>query len=91
MAVTKLDKDDIPKNPFRAPVEGSDTNLINRCKLSNAVRYNNITYKALPALNDAALNESCVQGDTYDYFSKSEASFIATFIFIGTFVFGEYN
>lgn len=92
MAVTKLDKDDIPKNPFRAPLERVDGELITKCKLSNTLALmNNITYKALPALNDITLNETCFQGGSYDYFSNSEISYILTFTFVSAFVFGKYH
>lgn len=43
----------------------------------------------LPQLNAQNLNESCVQGDSFNYFARSEASFIFTFIGIGTFLIGN--
>lgn len=43
----------------------------------------------LPLLNDAALNEPCQQGTSYDYFSNSSLSFILSFSAIGAIIAGN--
>ncbi|XP_063929411.1 dual oxidase 2-like [Zophobas morio] len=89
MAVTKMDANDIPKNPFGVPVSVSDT-LTTGCNLtkSNCSTSTGECYHLKP-LDQATLNESCVQGTTYDYFRQSEASYILTFTCIGACVVGS--
>lgn len=74
-----------------------DSTLVKECKLERSecsTRTSPTTSSPfpcfhLPQLNDVTLNESCVQGDSYDYFYNSEASYILTFIFVGTFMIGK--
>ncbi|GLV42469.1 Dual oxidase [Carabus blaptoides fortunei] len=91
MAVTKMDYNDIPQNPFRAP----HSNDIHGECLKKLVEYQRIEsskvcFKALPQLNAERLNEECKQAElkSYDYFSNSEVSFILTFIFLSAFIVG---
>lgn len=44
----------------------------------------------LPQLNDNTLHETCVQGNSYDYFSNSPLSFILSFSAVGTWIAGTY-
>lgn len=69
-----------------------DANLIEVCKLGNStcVKQDKKVFNCyhLEPLTTAVLNESCVQGVSYDYFSNSEASYIATFTGIGALIVG---
>jgi dual oxidase len=89
MAVTKMDADDIPKNPFNVPVS-TDSNLISGCKLGKST-CNGMDCFHLPPLNQTNLNETCVgkEQDSYDYFSNSEVSYILTFTCVGAFIVGS--
>ncbi|XP_044256242.1 dual oxidase 2-like [Tribolium madens] len=92
MAVTKMDPNDLPKNVFNAPTD-ADNQLISTCRLMNSscVSRNNETFSCyhLEPLSTNVINESCVQGISYDYFSRSEISYILTFTCIGTFIIGS--
>ncbi|CAH1153484.1 unnamed protein product [Phaedon cochleariae] len=83
MAVTKMDADDIPKNPFKAPLLDSDRQLIQVCKLTNTSQYYH-----LEQLNHTLLAENCTRPGSYDYFRNSELSYVLTFIFLGTCIVG---
>ncbi|XP_060531820.1 dual oxidase 2-like [Cylas formicarius] len=87
MATTKMAVDDIPKFPFRAAVEG-DVELVSKCKLKK-IPGSGGDYYALPQLNQQLLNQTCVQGTSYDYFRGSALSFILTFVSIAVFGIGN--
>nr|XP_008200778.1 PREDICTED: dual oxidase 1 [Tribolium castaneum] len=92
MAVTRMDPDDLPKNVFNVPTD-TDVQLISKCNLTKSSCTSkdstNFNCHHLEPLTTSVLNESCVQGLSYDYFSNSEVSFIVTFISIGTFIIGS--
>ena len=48
----------------------------------------NNCYYHLPQLNRAIIIEDCINGTSYDYFSRSEVSFILSFTAIGAFIVG---
>ncbi|KAK9889380.1 hypothetical protein WA026_004655 [Henosepilachna vigintioctopunctata] len=88
MAVTKMDQYDIPREAFNVPNSKGkehDNMLKNHCKL-NSTKCSYSQCYHLQALNQDILNEPCVQGDSYDYFRKSEWSFIGTYFFVGSFI-----
>uniref|UniRef100_A0A1Y1KGZ7 NAD(P)H oxidase (H2O2-forming) n=1 Tax=Photinus pyralis TaxID=7054 RepID=A0A1Y1KGZ7_PHOPY len=97
MAVTKMDHNDIPRNPFNVPLrniyeiaENCVSKLIRsecRIRLSPTTTEPFNCYH-LPQLNAENLNEPCVQGYSYNYFSQSEASFILTYAGLVTFLIG---
>ncbi|KAK4871803.1 hypothetical protein RN001_015927 [Aquatica leii] len=94
MAVTKMDDNDIPRNPFNVPLRNTAA-IAPSCKahLKTSQCKTKVTHEFfscyhLPQLNAQNLNEPCVQGDSYNYFVKSEASFILTFFGLGTFLIG---
>ncbi|XP_065166773.1 dual oxidase 2-like [Atheta coriaria] len=86
MLVTKMDALDIQENVFRVPSD--DSKIGEKCKKvfvkSSSSGCQNCSH--LPILNAAQLNEPCVQGTTFDYFSGSETSFILTFTGVATFI-----
>ncbi|KRT80163.1 peroxidase, partial [Oryctes borbonicus] len=90
MAVTKMDFNDIQKNVFRVPTEPGQVPGCDKEFVSSPYSFNGIngTCYHLPQLNAKLLNEPCVQGTTYDFFSNSDVSYILTFTFIGAFIIG---
>ncbi|XP_017767878.1 PREDICTED: dual oxidase-like [Nicrophorus vespilloides] len=88
MTVTMLDSNDIQTNVFRVPTS-NEPFAICRLQQSNCTeRGRTMPCFHLPILNEAVLNETCLQGSTYDYFSNSEASFILTFTIVSAIIAG---
>ncbi|RZC35513.1 dual oxidase 1-like, partial [Asbolus verrucosus] len=89
MAVTKMDPDDIPRQPFNVPKD-IDTELNTKCNLtsSDCNSSSTDTFKCyhLEPLTTKVLNENCTQGKSYDYFRNSEVSYILTFTSVGAFI-----
>lgn len=90
MAVTKLDSNDIPINPFRTFQNLQEIHDNCRSTINNFTVDGTIRYYHLPPLNSERLQENCTMAGTYDYFNNSEISYILTFIGIGGFIVGEY-
>ncbi|KAL3290150.1 hypothetical protein HHI36_023514 [Cryptolaemus montrouzieri] len=94
MAVTKMDAEDIPEFAFNVPSKLRGTGrgaLLSKCNLETSrckQAGNSFDCYHLPQLNQAALKEPCLQGDSFDYFKGSEWSFIGTYFFVGSFILG---
>lgn len=86
MAVTKMDHDDIPKDPFRVYRNANETP--GACREFATTVSGGTQYVHLPPLTPEVLQENCTSAGTYDYFNDSEVSYVLTFLALGTFVIG---
>ncbi|XP_018399879.1 PREDICTED: dual oxidase 2-like [Cyphomyrmex costatus] len=84
MCTTKMDWNDIPKNPFRVPI--SDSDIHPSCINNKIVKEGKCTKS--PCFHADQISEhtieNCTQPGTYDYFSNSGMSFVFTFLGITT-------
>ncbi|KAJ8926850.1 hypothetical protein NQ314_020701 [Rhamnusium bicolor] len=93
MAVTKMDADDIPKKPFKAPIE-TDTNLNNQCKLKTWTHRKGIgTYFHLSQLNSALLNENWfrkIKKKSMSVTNKSTSNLYLLFVLVNEWIGKKY-
>ncbi|CAB3380635.1 Hypothetical predicted protein [Cloeon dipterum] len=88
MSVTHMKDEDMQQNPFLAP-----TQLPARCQDNREFEHGQCTgtstqtCRHLPPLTDN-LVEKCSAPETYDYFSNSEGSYIATFAGLAAVIIG---
>ncbi|XP_050459016.1 dual oxidase 2-like isoform X1 [Cataglyphis hispanica] len=88
MCTTKMDWNDIPKNPFRVPVAVDDIHP--NCINNKIVKEGNCTTGSCfhaDQINKYTI-ESCTEPGTYDFFSNSSVSFILTFLGVSIFFCG---
>ncbi|XP_014476938.1 PREDICTED: dual oxidase 2-like isoform X2 [Dinoponera quadriceps] len=87
MCVTDMEWNDIPKNPFRVPT--SEGEMHPNCKRNNVIKAGTCVTPCFHADQiNASIVENCTRPGTYDYFSKSSASYILTFLGMTTFFCG---
>ncbi|KAG7203421.1 hypothetical protein KM043_013488 [Ampulex compressa] len=93
LSITKMDPNDIPRNPYRVPASDKDIHpncIENNVVIQGACRLFNYTH--VPCYHaeqiDSSKVENCTKIGTYDYFSNSSASFILTFAGVTAFFCG---
>ncbi|XP_024892800.1 dual oxidase 2-like [Temnothorax curvispinosus] len=88
MCTTKMDWNDIPKNPFRVPTtaNGIHPSCINN-KIVKEGRCTNGPCFHADQIDEYTI-ETCTEPGTYDFFSNSGISFIFTFLGVSTLFFG---
>ncbi|XP_029667919.1 dual oxidase 2-like, partial [Formica exsecta] len=88
MCVTKMDWNDIPRNPFRVSIAVDDIHP--SCINNKIVKEGNCTTGSCfhaDQINKYTI-ENCTEPGTYDFFSNSSISFILTFLGVSTFFCG---
>ncbi|XP_036145613.1 dual oxidase 2 [Monomorium pharaonis] len=80
MCTTKMDWNDIPRNPFRVPITANaihpsciDNKIVKKGRCTNGPCFH------VDQINEYTI-ENCTEPGTYDFFSNSNVSFIFTFL-----------
>ncbi|EFN70161.1 Dual oxidase [Camponotus floridanus] len=88
MCITKMEWNDIPRNPFRVPKTVDDIHP--SCINNKIVKKGNCTSGSCfhaDQINEYTI-ENCTEPGTYDFFSNSNVSFILTFLGVSIFFCG---